>query len=562
MKCTKLLFVLFIMVSCSQTDDTYNKLKLVDSLLYEEQDAVADSLLSSIQNESLNTPRKVYYYRLLRTGLQYRMGNRTQTDSLISTCIDYYTEIGEKEKLAMSYYYRALVNWRTYNNNVLLDLKQAETQAEMIQNYGLMSKIYSAIASYNSIAEELQLALYYIRKSVDAAEKSGKEWLLVYAYINSASIYKENNNQDSALYYSRQCESYVKDLLPHYKAFVYYNLGSLLVGSNDSLAEYYLNKSLEYQQLPQAYKSLADIYNARGDKKSSADMWNKAINNNNTWTALRIDILKVKALSEYERGEYAECCNTLKDSEKAVTDFYESKLENKALELQKRYDYNLQQQRFKSLMIMAGLIVIFMAVITVFMHRIKVRKLENERLKEQGEKIKLSEQNERLEKEIAQKELEHTRAKELLKKLEERKAILEAEKKNSGREASVLKKRIADLKAELKNTMEQGYILYNDLVAEKSPNNWPKQELVFFFEYFSTVSKSFYDSLETEYTHLTPIQKIFLIADHYMHKDDNTLCKMFALEKQSLYNRRNRIAHKRLDSLEYDDSEDNVQEDA
>lgn len=561
MKCAKLFFVLLFMVSCSQTDDTYNKLKLVDSLLYEEQDAVADSLLSSIQNESLNTPGKVYYYRLLRTGLQYRMGNRTQTDSLISTCIDYYTEIGEKEKLAMSYYYRALVNWRTYNNKVLLDLKKAETQAEIVKNYGLLSKIYSAIATFNSNAEEEKPALKYIRKSVEAAEKSGKEWLLVYAYINSASIYKENNNQDSAFYFARQCEAYVEDLLPHYKAYVYYNIGSLLVGSNDSLAEYYLKKSLECQLLPQAYKSLADIYNARGNQDATAEMWNVAVSNN-AWLGLRTKILDAKAASEYEKNNYVDCCNTLKEKENALTQFYESKLENKALELQKRYDYNLQQQRFKSLIIMAGLIVIFMAVITVFMHRIKVRKLENERLKEQGEKIKLSEQNERLEKEIAQKELEHTRAKELLKKLEERKAILEAEKKNSGREASVLKKRIADLKAELKNTMEQGYILYNDLVAEKSPNNWPKQELVFFFEYFSTVSKSFYDSLETEYTHLTPIQKIFLIADHYMHKDDNTLCKMFALEKQSLYNRRNRIAHKRLDSLEYDDSEDNVQEDA
>ncbi len=153
-------------------------------------------------------------------------------------------------------------------------------------------------------------------------------------------------------------------------------------------------------------------------------------------------------------------------------------------------------------------------------------------------------------------ELEHTRAKELLQKLEERKFSLESDKKSSGKEISALKKRIADLKTEIQKTMEQGFKLYNDLMEEKSPNNWSKQEILFFFEYFSTVSKKFYDSLETEYAHLIPIQKIFLIADGYMHKNDDSLCKIFALEKQSLYNRRSRIAHKRFDSSSKDFGDD------
>ena len=557
MKLLKLFAILLFVVSCKQSDNIYSKLEQVDAILYEEQDMMADSLLKSIKNEDLNTPKKKMYYNLLKTGLEYRMGNREQTDSLINTCVAFYGKTGDKDKLALSYYYRALVNWRTYDDNVLLDLKKAETQAGIVKNYGLLSKIYSATAAFNSNAEEEKSALKYIRKSVDAAEKSGKEWLLVYAYINSASIYKENNKQDSAYYYARQCEAYVEDLLPHYKAYVYYNIGSLLVGSNDSLAENYLKKSLEYQQLPQAYKSLADIYNVRGNRDATAEMWNKAVNNN-AWLGLQTEILDAKADSEYERNDYAECCNTLKEKVNALTKYYESKLVNKVLELERKYDYNLQQQRFRSRMVVAGLLVIMLAVVTIFMHRIKVRRLQNEKLIEQSEKIKLSEQNERLEKEMAQMELEHKHAKELLKKLEERQRLLETDKKSTSKEVTILKKKIADLKTEIQKNMEKGFVLYNDLVAEKSPNNWTKQDFLFFFEYFSTVNNKFLDNLETEYSRLAPLQKIFLIADIYMHKDDKSLCKIFALEKQSLYNRRNRIAHKRFDSLDkdFDDSDD------
>jgi uncharacterized membrane-anchored protein YhcB (DUF1043 family) len=313
------------------------------------------------------------------------------------------------------------------------------------------------------------------------------------------------------------------------------------------LAELYLKQSLECEPLPQTYKSLAEIYNVRGDQQSAADMWNRAIDG--AWPALQSEILNAKAISEYEKNNYAECCNTLKEREKALIVSYNSKLENKTLELEKKYDYDLQQQRFKNRMALAGLLAVFITVVALFLHHIKVRRLENEKLVEQSEKIKLSEQNERLEKELAQMELEFTRSKELLKKLEERQRMLENDKKSTSREVTVLKKKIADIKAEIQKNMEKGFVLYNDIVSDKSPNNWTKENFLFFFEYFSTVNGKFLDSLETEYSHLAPLQKIFLIADGYLHKDDDSLCKIFALEKQSLYNRRSRIAHKRFDSL-------------
>ena len=101
-------------------------------------------------------------------------------------------------------------------------------------------------------------------------------------------------------------------------------------------------ESVNRKQLPQAYKSLADIYNVRGNQNAAVEMWNRAVNNN-AWLGLKAEILDAKASSEYERNNYAECCKTLKERENVLTTLYESKLENKTLELERKYDYNLQQ---------------------------------------------------------------------------------------------------------------------------------------------------------------------------------------------------------------------------
>jgi len=61
MKFLKYLTILLFVVSCGKTDDTYNKLKQIDALLYEESDLVADSLLNSIGSNELDTPEKVNY---------------------------------------------------------------------------------------------------------------------------------------------------------------------------------------------------------------------------------------------------------------------------------------------------------------------------------------------------------------------------------------------------------------------------------------------------------------------------------------------------------------------
>jgi hypothetical protein len=516
MKFLKYLTILLFVVSCGKTDDTYNKLKQIDALLYEESDLVADSLLNSIGGDELDTPEKVNYYNLLKTGLQYRMGNHEQTDSLINICIDFYSKNGDKEKLALSYYYRAHVNWRTYNDSVMLDLKRAETQVEATKNYCLMAKIYSALAIFVGNKRESTSALKYSQKEMETAKKSGNEWSIVYAAINLSITYKTLGHRDSALYYALQSEHYAQDLLPDYKSYVYNTLGSLYVGDNDSLAEVYLKKSLECKPIPQTYTALAKIYNASGDQQAAKDMWNKATDG--AWPELEAEIFEAKAAMEYENGNLSECINTLKDKEKALTEFYESKLQNKVLELESKYDIDLYHQKVRN----RTLLVLLLIVVLVFMHRIRVRSIENRRVNA---------------------ELDYQKTKNSVVLYERRIAELQ---KSKTAEVSVLKDKNNKLKAKIQNNLQHGHDLYDQLVRGESPINWGDYDLLCLFDFVSTIGPEFILSLDSDYTGLNNQQKLFLLVSDFLGKSDFEVCQMFGLEKQSFHNTRYRIAKKRI----------------
>ncbi|MBQ4230079.1 MAG: hypothetical protein II671_00845, partial [Salinivirgaceae bacterium] len=66
------------------------------------------------------------------------------------------------------------------------------------------------------------------------------------------------------------------------------------------------------------------------------------------------------------------------------------------------------------------------------------------------------------------------------------------------------------------------------------------------FDFVSTIGPEFILSLDTDYTGLNAQQKLFLIASDFLKKQDHELCAIFNLGKDSLRNKRYRIAKKRI----------------
>ena len=386
-----------------------------------------------------------------------------------------------------------------------------------------MAKTYSGLTVYTGNSGESQLSLMYAQKGVAAANKSGKEALLVYAYLELSIAYKTLDVKDSALFYARQSELYVNDLQPIYKAYIYYNLGELFRNSNDSLAETYLKQSISYDPLPRAYNLLADIYQARGDQQSASEMWNNAIKKANY--VQKTEIFDAMASSEYKKGNFEECCNALINKNKNLTDFYEWKLNNKALELESKYNIDLLHHKIKTRMALGGITILTIVAMLILFYRIRVRRIENKKM---------------------ELELNYEKSKSSLSLMEMRIADLETDKKSKTSELSKLKSKTEKLKVKIQNNIQHGHDLFDKMENSESTIGWSDNDLFCLFDYISTIYPDYIPSLETNYRGLNPQQKLFVIAMELFNKDIDTMCRMFALEKQSFYTKHYRIEKKRV----------------
>lgn len=512
-----------VILSCSHKNETYYRLETIEKLLYEEEDSAAQLAIDEIEYNELDTPDKTAYYNLLKSLLQYRTNKENHNDSLINISLDYYKSISNTERLAYAYFYRALITLTEYEEQCLLDLKEAEKLATKSGNYVLLTKIYSALATYNGNSYEYKEALRYSKKNLQYAQKSNNENLIAYADINLAILYVKLGQNDSALVYALEGEKYSEKLDTYYKAYIYSTLGTLYIDKDDVLAEKYLRKSLEYEKFPQTYVCLSMVLSNCGDKLGASNLWDEAIKS--AYDELKIDILRAKAEYEYETDDIDACYSTMLIKDSTLADYYEWKLNNKVLEIEKKYDNNLLKQRFKNQLIVLSVIVIAAIVILVLLHRIRVRSIESKRM---------------------ESELHYKKSKSMLVLLEERISNLERDKKNKSKELLVLKEKAEIIKTEIMQNLQHGHDLYDKLRFGESIADWSDFDVLCLLDFVSTINPDFAFGLENDYENLSSNQKLFLVVSNLLGKKDHEICQMFGLEKHSLYNKRNRIARKRI----------------
>ena len=172
-------------------------------------------------------------------------------------------------------------------------------------------------------------------------------------------------------------------------------------------------------------------------------------------------------------------------------------------------------------MVLASIVLILF----ILLHRIRVRRVENKRIKA---------------------ELDYRKAKNTLALLEERITVLESEKKSKTKELSVLKEKAENLKNEIQANLQHGHDLYDKLKRGESVIAWSDFDILCMLDFFGTINQEFVACLDNDYKDLNASQKLFLTVDFLMEKEDHIVGKMLGLEKQSLWNKRNRIAKKRV----------------
>ncbi len=537
------IFILFL-VACVQKDEVYLKLERAETLLENYQDSCVKIILDEINSEKVLSDQNKAYYNLLITGYNYGANDIEKTDSLIDFSIRYYGKHLDNQKLAKSYYYRALKSFKDYSDSVLLDLKQAETVVKKTDDYVLASKIYGALAIYFGNLFEFEEALKYAKNEFFCAKMAMNDKLKAHSLINLSVSYGKIGQKDSAFLCAKASEKFAAQLKPHYRAYIFYNLGAAFFETSPSVAENYLKKSLECEKLAQSYALLSDLYVKSGRNDDAKKLWEDAINI--SWGDVRTQILSMKAEYEFETGDF-NAFRATKDAEiNSLNECQKEQLENRALELSKNYDFQLQEEKFKLLLTLIIISALFLSVIFYMLYRAKMRRVEREKLVEENKLSKLAEKNAVLKKENAEYELNLIKGKDLLKKMESDLEVLKNDKKSKTRTITLLEKRISQLKNDYQDKLKLGKECFDKLKNNISPLNWSEMDILCLLEYVSVSESEFYSRIETMYTGLNNQQKLFLVVSDLLKKDVYTLCMMFSLEKDSLWQKKSRIKSKRV----------------
>lgn len=191
-----LLGFILIVVACSSNQTTM-QLKMIDSLLINEQYDSADSVLSEIDTSLLNNSTRSHYY-LRQKQLICVLRKKDSLNMLDSIVIPYYRETENKEKLAEAYYYKAYDFIKEKNiSEATTYYKKAEELAFQTDDLRLRFKVVESLAYINSVSGNRLLQCEYLRKAIELAKDiDNKDWL-AHTFINMAHAQFKLGRKDS-----------------------------------------------------------------------------------------------------------------------------------------------------------------------------------------------------------------------------------------------------------------------------------------------------------------------------------------------------------------------------
>lgn len=197
------------------------------------------------------------------------MGNYSDMNFVI----DYYTENKDFGHLARAYYCKSLYLYEKGDiKNALLSMKEAESYEKKSEIPWLRSLIYLNMTYLNSYAGADVTGLEYAKKALRIAEESKALEDLCRAYNNIAMCFYNTKQTDSAKYYMKKNEQYLKYISSNEdKATFLSNIGVIYYDNgNYHKAEQMFIVAEKLLSVPQTQTNLTKVYGMLG-KDSEAD---------------------------------------------------------------------------------------------------------------------------------------------------------------------------------------------------------------------------------------------------------------------------------------------------
>ena len=540
-KTSIILLIVFLITSCSKKSEIYQQLVNADSLLYKNLVDSANNVLKEIEPK---TKEDSAYFFVLKAETTYRKQN-TPDSNQINFSIKFYENYNDNRKLANAYYYKActFIRINKISNGVFILLKKAEQLAEKISDDDLKDKIYSGLGYVNYAKNQTEEALKYAYKEYGCAKRLGCRRDIAYALLRLSTMYNDLKQKDSAEYYIMQCKALVKEVDSSDKAFIYNILGYCFMEDNSEAAQKYFQTSLKYKKNSETYKNLAEIYYAKKDTQNWKQYCDSALID--IWYEEKIDILSNIAEKNYNDKNLTAYKQTNDEILKTMQELYNYEKANYSLEIQKKFDYEKQKSRFeKEIWGLFGIIGILIAVcaIIVMVYKQKMHKIQVKNTKLENDNSKLYTEQEELNTQI-------NNYNEQIKFLKEQKDELSSNNYDWSSVVLDYENMIVQLESKINvlNKKNIKLLEIGEKIFQTMKNNRPISDYkenwancVFYFEFTYPEQTTIFN----QFSNLNIGNKIFIIADDYMKKNDTELSDIFSISESTVRSRRTKMKEK------------------
>lgn len=523
----------FFLLGC-QTGTTNALLEKADSLVIAEKYDSAYNIVHSLNESDILNEEETAHYLLLKVQTAYLVNKPLESsDSLLDIIIEYYQKELNYEKLADAYYYKAfgLYLAKDFQQSMLYH-KKAEKFAKDSKNLRLQYKIVEGIFFLNGVCANYDLQLTYAKKAFLLSKKINKKKWIVDSYYYISYAFSKLGKEDSVVYYLNQIKSNLIYIDKRHRSVFLTSLAYLLKEQQPNEAKRLLFESISYQEKTTTYEYLAELLYKEGNVDEACKYWEKALTINDLTPKDNV----IHNLIEYdiERGKIDKISNRVTEII-AIRDSIDALLRNDTIkDLQTKFDHEVAMHEKDQTIIKWQRGIIILTVILLGFIGYFLRKKYLNKIELQGYQMQIHDSMEQIrELETANKQLEETN--------------LEQSQEFENNITANLKK-IDELNRHIKGIMDnkaprldQGRMLYDDIVKNTKMKRWEKENIQKFLDYYGAVNYRKLEKIKKipRAEKLTDFRLFFLILVD-MGKTDEEILWIMSISKDTLRVYRNR----------------------
>ena len=392
--CFTFLSVIFLVISCrKETVKVEQILQKAESIVEQHPDS-ALLILDEIKDAEKFKKSLYYEYYLVLIQAKYKSYNDITSDTLVFTISDYYSNKKNIEKTALATFYCGRVYQEQKNyEKALLEFLETEQYLKQSNNLNLKGLCQNAIGEIYSKQHLKEKALIHY--------KLGKEYFFQAEEFNNVIItnkligncFLAQQKTDSAFVYYYEALNLVNKYdYKNLQASIRMNMGvAYRETGNWEQAENYFKQALEYStdsvNSAKLAVNFAQIYELQGKNDSAIVYLEEAINylpseQNNTLAA---NVYETWSAFEEEAMDFESALEKYKLYSDYLILIFDENRNRDVIEVEKKYNYQLFENKNKQLLIerqrivlfSLGLLFVFVLSILVVLRRsaMKERKL-------------------------------------------------------------------------------------------------------------------------------------------------------------------------------------------